>query len=160
MEDQTRYVAILRGSLERKENILNNLLEMTRQQEDYLKSTDFEMDIFNDMMDVKAQMIEELNTVDDGFEVTYERIGAYLKEHQGKFADTIREMQNRVREITRLSNALKAMEERNRQKLEQIFAKRQREVRGFRQGAKVVSNYYQSMSGAGIVNTSVVDQKK
>lgn len=160
MEEGRNYIRILRESLEKKERILHNLLDMTRQQEEYLAGSEFELDVFEEMLDVKNGMIEELNSVDDGFETVYERIREYLQSHQKELAEPIREMQNRVREITSLSVSLQALEERNRKKLEGIFASKQQEIKKFRQSSQMVNNYYQTMSGAGSYQPSFLDKKK
>ena len=160
MEEGRNYIRILRESLEKKERILRNLLDMTRQQEEYLAGSEFELDVFEEMLDVKNGMIEELNSVDDGFETVYERIREYLQSHQKELAEPIREMQNRVREITSLSVSLQALEERNRKKLEGIFASKQQEIKKFRQSSQMVNNYYQTMSGAGSYQPSFLDKKK
>lgn len=160
MEEERNYIRILRESLEKKERILHNLLDMTRQQEEYLAGSEFELDVFEEMLDVKNGMIEELNSVDDGFETVYERIREYLQSHQKELAEPIREMQNRVREITSLSVSLQALEERNRKKLEGVFASKQQEIKKFRQSSQMVNNYYQTMSGAGSYQPSFLDKKK
>lgn len=160
MEEGRNYIQILRESLEKKERILHNLLDMTRQQEEYLAGSEFELDVFEEMLDVKNGMIEELNSVDDGFETVYERIREYLQSHQKELAAPIREMQNRVREITSLSVSLQALEERNRKKLEGVFASKQQEIKKFRQSSQMVNNYYQTMSGAGSYQPSFLDKKK
>ena len=160
MEEGRNYIRILRESLETKERILHNLLDMTRQQEEHLAGSEFELDVFEEMLDVKNGMIEELNSVDDGFETVYERIREYLQSHQKELAEPIREMQNRVREITSLSVSLQALEERNRKKLEGVFASKQQEIKKFRQSSQMVNNYYQTMSGAGSYQPSFLDKKK
>lgn len=160
MEEERNYIRILRESLEKKERILHNLLDMTRQQEEYLAGSEFELDVFEEMLDVKNGMIEELNSVDDGFETVYERIREYLQSNQKELAEPIREMQNRVREITSLSVSLQALEERNRKKLEGVFASKQQEIKKFRQSSQMVNNYYQTMSGAGSYQPSFLDKKK
>ncbi len=160
MESQSRYISILRDSLEKKERLLNNLLDMTEQQAEYLKGEEFDMEVFDDMLDVKAEMLSELERADDGFESSYERIGAYMKEHTRELSEEIKEMQNRVREITRLSMAIQALEERNRAKLETIFSKKQQEYSGYKRGTQVVSNYYQNMTGASAYSSVMLDKKK
>lgn len=158
--EEIRYIQILRESLEKKERILHNLLDMTKQQEDYLSGEEFEMDVFDEMLDVKSGMIEELNSVDDGFEFMYGRIREYLQIHRKELESPIREMQNRVREITRLSVSLQALEERNKKKLESIFASKQQEIKKFRQSSQMVNNYYQTMSGVNSYQSAFLDQKK
>lgn len=160
MENHKRDIDIIKECLGKKERILNNLLEMTNQQAEYLAGPGFDMDVFDQMIDVKDEMIDELDTVDDGFEATYERIGAYLKQNQESHALDIRDMQNRIREITRLSVSLQALEERNRAALEKVLAGKNKEIHSFRKGSEMVNNYFQAMSGYGMAGTSTLDKKK
>lgn len=159
MNSERHYISILRDSLEKKERILNNLYNMTQQQADYLNNTEFEPDVFNEMMDVKAQMIDELDTVDSGFESMYGSVREYLKAHSKDCATEILELQNRIREIMRLSMNLQALEERNRVKLEKIFSSKSSEIKHFRQNNEKVSQYYHTMTGAGVNNFSILDKK-
>lgn len=160
MEEGTRYIQILRGSLEKKERLLNNLLEITKQQSECIQKTEFDMDEFDELMNIKQEMIDELNAVDDGFESIFERIRDFLKEHKQQFASQIIEMQNRIREITNLSVSLQALEERNRKRLEVVFAQKQREINQHRKSNNAVNNYYNTMTGVGMGNSVFFNKSK
>ena len=159
MAEETRYIHILRESLKKKERLLYNLQEITKQQADYIDGTVFEPEVFDELMDVKDQMIDELMDIEDGFAPMYERILVYMQEHQKELADDIREMQNRIREITTLSASIQALEERNRQKLEVIFGKQQQEIQQKRRSTEVANSYFQSMAGSAY-QMSMLDTKK
>ena len=159
MAEETRYIHILRESLKKKERLLYNLQEITKQQADYIDGTSFEPEVFDELMDVKDQMIDELMDIEDGFAPMYERIRVYMQENQKELADDIREMQNRIREITTLSASIQALEERNRQKLEVIFGKQQQEIQQKRRSTEVANSYFQSMAGSAY-QMSMLDTKK
>lgn len=159
MAEETRYIHILRESLKKKERLLYNLQEITKQQADYIDGTAFEPEVFDELMDVKEQMIDELMDIEDGFAPMYERIRIYMQENQKELADDIREMQNRIREITTLSASIQALEERNRQRLEVIFSKQQQDIQQKKRNTEIVNTYYQSMAGSAY-QTSMLDTKK
>lgn len=160
MDEGMRYTKILRESLEKKERLLNNLLDITKQQAEYINSSEFELDVFEELMDVKTEMIEELDGIDEGFQAVYDRIRVYLKAHQTDQKEMIAEMQNRVREITRLSVAIQTQEERNRSRLEVIFSQKKQDINTFRKTSQVVNNYYNSMTGMGSSQSVFFNKKK
>ena len=111
-------------------------------------------------MDVKDQMLEELDTLEEGFETIYERVRETLLSHQAEYAGDIREMQNRIREIVSLGAKLRALEERNRTKLESILGTRQQEIKKYQQSSQIANQYYQNMAGGSLNRLSLLDQKK
>ncbi|MCR4717798.1 MAG: hypothetical protein K5656_11535 [Lachnospiraceae bacterium] len=160
MQDNDRNLKILRDSMDKKERILNNLISMTEQQADYLASDEFEFDVFEDMMNTKDLMIDELNSVDNGFESVYNRVRDELKAHPELYKNEIRDLKNCIREITSLSVELQALEERNKNRLEQFFLSKRGEITGYRRATNKVNAYYQTMTGANSVVDSMMDRKK
>lgn len=160
MQEETRYIQILRESLSKKERLLHNLLEITKQQSDYINGKEFDIDVFNDLMDVKEEMIQELNAVEDAFESLYDRIRVYLMEHKETLANEIVEMQNRIREITNLSVSIQALEERNKQRLEVIFNSKRQEINNLKKSTRMVNNYYNAMTGSGVDKSMYFNKKK
>ena len=160
MQEETRYIQILRESLSKKERLLHNLLEITKQQSDYINGKEFDIDVFNDLMDVKEEMINELNAVEDAFESLYARIRTYLAEHKDELANEIVEMQNRIREITNLSVSIQATEERNKQRLEVIFNTKRQEINNLKKSTGMVNNYYNAMTGNGMEQSMYFNKKK
>jgi 4-diphosphocytidyl-2C-methyl-D-erythritol kinase len=55
---------------------------------------------------------------------------------------------------------LQALEQRNKNKLEQIFTMKRGEISGYRRATSQVNAYYQAMSGMGIDDISTMDHKK
>ena len=160
MEEGMRYIRILKESLQKKERILKNLLELTRQEEDYINNPEFDLDVFDELIAVKQDVINELDKVDEGFEVTYERIGAYLNEHKKEFSSSIAELQNQIRKITSLSVSIQKLEEQNRVKLQDIFAKKQQEINKMQKSNKAVGNYIDIMSGSSTGQSMLFNAKK
>ena len=160
MQDTIRNIKILRDCMTRKENILNNLIDMTREQEAYLSGDEFDIDVFDGMIDAKNLMLDGLNSVDNGFENVYNRVRDELKSNPAPYADEIRDLKNCIREITSLSMQLQALEERNKNRLEQIFSNRRAEITGYKRASNHVSAYYQTMSGNVAGLNSIMDKKK
>ena len=160
MQETIRNIKILRDCMTRKENILNNLIDMTREQEAYLSGDEFDVDVFDGMIDAKNLMLDELNSVDNGFENVYNRVRDELKDNSSSYADEIRDLKNCIREITSLSMQLQALEERNRSRLEKIFSSKQVEITGYKRASNQVSAYYQTMTGNSAALNSIVDKKK
>lgn len=160
MQEETRYIQILRESLSKKERLLHNLLEITKQQSDYISGKEFDLDVFNDLMDVKDEMIQELNAVEDAFESLYDRVREFLAAHKEELASEIVEMQNRIREITNLSVSIQALEERNKQQMEVIFNTKRQEINSLKKSTRMVNNYYNAMTGSGVDKSMYFNKKK
>lgn len=160
MAEERTYIKALRENLTKKERLLYNLYDITKQQQTYLSAEQFEYDVFEELMDVKDQMLEELDTLEEGFETIYERVRETLHSHQAEYAGDIREMQNRIREIVSLGAKLRALEERNRTKLESILGTRQQEIKKYQQSSQIANQYYQNMAGGSLNRLSLLDQKK
>ena len=160
MQDTIRDIKILRDSMSRKERILNNLIDMTREQEAYLSTDEFDMDVFDGMLDAKNLMLDELNSVDNGFENVYNRVRDSLKADPSLYSEEIRDLKNCIREITGLGMQLQALEERNRNRLEQIFSSKRAEITGYKRASNHVSAYYQTMTGSIAGMNSFMDKKK
>ena len=118
------------------------------------------MDTFDQAMEEKDKLIEELSRLDDGFETLYAQVKRELEENRAFYAEPIKGLQNQIRQITELSNSIQAKEARNKKLVEDYFAKKRGELKQGRQRSKAAYDYYKSMSGAGLRDTSIWDSKQ
>lgn len=161
MDTGRGYVDVLRESLSRKERILHNIIDVTRSQTELLKAESFDVDAFDSTIDLKSGMIDELDSVDDGFEATYEEMGTWLRDHSSEYSAEIREMQNRIREITALSGQLQSLEKRNQTLMDTVVKGRNRQIGQMRRSTRQVSNYYKTMNGQiGVTGSALFNKKK
>ena len=69
-------------------------------------------------------------------------------------------MQNLIRKVTDLGVEIRALEERNRSKLEVRFADQKKEMRQVKTSNKAASTYYKAMANPQNTDSYFMDQKK
>lgn len=160
MEHTASYMQVLEESLARKSQVLQALLELSKQQTELAEADEFDMDAFTTLMEQKDALLEQLQALDSGFQKIYEGVKAELTEHREQYADPIRRIQTQIRKVTDLGVELQTLEERNRAKLEQKFSRQQQELRQVKTSNKVANAYYKNMSKLQNMDAYFLDQKK
>lgn len=150
---------IMVESLSKKINILEKLLEYTKEQERLLEEEEFSMEEFSGLLDKKGELIDVLNTMDQGFEQVYERMEEEIKGKKEEHAHGILLMQQRIKTITDLSIKLQELEYKNKEKIEVQFSKKRNEIKTFRQSKDNVNKYYRVMSKTQVVDSAFLDKK-
>lgn len=159
MAGNSNYLMIMVESLSKKIEILEQLLEYTEEQETLLDEEEFRMEEFSKLLDKKGELIDVLNTMDQGFEQVYERIQEELKGKKEEHAHEILLMQQRIKNITNLSIKLQELEYKNKEKIEVQFSKKKNEIKTFRQSKDNVNKYYRVMSKTQVVDSAFLDKK-
>ena len=150
---------IMVESLSKKIDILEKLLEYTKEQERLLEEEEFSMEEFSGLLDKKGELIDVLNTMDQGFEQVYERMEEEIKGKKEEHAHEILLMQQRIKKITDLSIKLQELEYKNKEKIEVQFSKKRNEIKTFRQSKDNVNKYYRVMSKTQVVDSAFLDKK-
>ena len=155
------YVDIMLQSLKKKVTVLNQIIELNRQQKILLDDPNLPPESLEQNLSDKDQMIRKLNELDEGFEELYNRVKDELQAQRAQYVSQISQMQDLIKEITEKSAMIQTQELRNKEKAMQKFSSIREQVKGVRNSQKVVKQYYQNMmkqnsySGA-----SVVDNRK
>lgn len=157
--ENSNYLMIMVESLSKKIEILEKLLEYTKGQERLLEKEEFSMEGFSELLDKKGELIDVLNTMDQGFEQVYERMEEEIKGKKEEHAHEILLMQQRIKNITDLSIKLQELEYKNKEKIEVQFSKKRNEIKTFRQSKDNVNKYYRVMSKTQVVDSAFLDKK-
>lgn len=158
---ETAYVSILVKSLEDKLSVLNRISELNRQQKILLQDPNVLPEELEQNMEYKANLVKELERLDEGFEVTFEHVRAALDENRQQYAEEIAHMQELIKAITDKTNSIQTQEIRNRDSAKNKFNQIRNQVRGVRNSQKVVNQYYQNMrQQRGVATNQVFDDKK
>lgn len=155
----SNYLMIMVEALSKKIQILEQLMSYTEEQEALLENEDWSMEEFQQLLDEKGELIDTLNTMDQGFEQVYERIQEELNEKKEVHATEILLMQQHIKVITDLSVKLQELEYKNKEKIETQFSKKRNEIKNFRQSKDSVNKYYRVMSKTQIVDSAFLDKK-
>ena len=159
MSGNSNYLMMMVESLSKKIGILEQLMEYTKEQETLLEEEELNMEEFQQLLDKKGELIEVLNTMDQGFEQVYERIEEEINGKKEKYTTEILLMQQRIKVITDLSVKLQELEYKNKEKIEVYFSKKRNEIKNFRQSKDNVNKYYRVMSNTQIVDSAFLDKK-
>ena len=111
-------------------------------------------------MQYKANLVDQLNLLDSGFEKLFNRVRDALNNNRDLYTSEIRRMQELIKDITALLNTVQTQEVRNREEVTRKFASVREQVKGVRNSQKVVNQYYQNMMKRGNVAPQFFDNKK
>ena len=112
----TDYLELLEESLIKKIKVLDKIGEFNLKQKDVFTTFSEKPDLekFDQFIEEKDKLIEELNLLDDGFEALYARVAETLKSDKEGNAPRIKRLQNLICEITDKSSSLQAQEAENK----------------------------------------------
>lgn len=155
------YVDIMLQSLKKKVTVLNQIIELNRQQKILLDDPNLPPESLEQNLSDKDQMIRKLNELDEGFEELYNRVKDELQAQRAQYVSQISQMQDLIKEITEKSAMIQMQELRNKEKAMQKFSGIREQVKGVRNSQKVVKQYYQNMMKQNsYTGASVVDNRK
>lgn len=154
------YISILCQSLEKKEQILQMIIEKNKEQRIILTDKAQPPERLEENLKEKGDLIERLNQLDEGFEQVYNRVRDILNKEKESYKEEIRRMQELIRSITDKSATVQAQEQRNKDLAEKKFASVKKEIRQVRTSNKVASQYYKNMTNTNTVDAQYLDSKK
>lgn len=158
---EQNYITIMIQSLEEKIAVLDHIIEMNKEQKAILSEEKFLADAFDQNTDIKAGLIQTLNRLDDGFQSVYEHVKKMLHTEDGKKknASQIKTMQSLITQITEKSVEIQAQESRNKELVEQIFAREKIQIKKSKKGSKAAIDYYRTMNRGNIAMPHFMDEK-
>ena len=154
------YLQILEQSLDKKINVLNRIIEQDQIQLGQLQDPNLDPDDFDQTVEKKAKLIEELELLDDGFEQVFARVKDEIGDRKEAYKTEIRQMQEKIRQITAKSMEIQTQEARNKNLMEQKFNSIHKQVKEIRQSQKVVNQYYRNMMKNTYADPQFLDNKK
>lgn len=159
-EDIISYIKILSESLEKKDKLLNQIIELTREQEAILNASDFDVTAFDMTMDAKQNLIEQLEQLDSGFENIYNRIKDEIVLNKEKYQSYIISMQNTIGNLTKKSVIIKALEEQNKIKVQTCLANQRQQIKQIKKSSQTAASYYKNMADQHHDQSYFLDKKK
>ena len=157
---QETYIQIMLQSLEKKSRVLDQIIQLNEQQKTVLESADSPVEDFDETVEKKSALIEQLEQLDSGFEKLYDRVREELRTNKDTYKDQIRKMQDYIRAVTDKSVQIQTQEARNKELMTSKFARVKKQARQVRTNFKATSSYYQSMSRTSVIDPQFMDDKK
>ena len=164
MENINVYITILSDSLRKKTDVLQNILDLTKEQGQILSESDIEkMDVdgFDRIVEKKYELLNEMQELDNGFDSVYKKIGKMLADNKDIYKSEILQMQNLIRTITNIGMEIESLEQKNKTKFNTYIRNKRHAINDFKQSNRVATSYYQNMSNQHRVwQSHFLDQKK
>ena len=153
------YIEILLQSLNKKEQVLKEIIRLDEVQKAQLEDEMCLVDDFDETVEAKSQCIEQLEQLDSGFQKVYDRASEELKENKEAHADEIRRMKELIRRLTDLSVEIQAQEARNKDLMVKKFADVKKKTRELRISGKAANEYYKNMMKINNIDPQFMDNK-
>lgn len=157
MENQLN---VLSESLDKKLEVLHEIQEYNIRQEKIFTAEKVDMSAFDEAVTEKERLINMLERLDEGFDTMYHKLAEQLKDNKERYADQIRALQDKIKAVLDLSVSIQAQEVRNKQLIEQYFAKERKGLQQNRKSSAVAYNYYRNASNTMNVQSQFLDSKQ
>ena len=154
------YLQILQDSLLKKYELLCKIEAKSLEQSEMLKNREIDLARIDLNMDEKAKLIDEVLSLDNGFESIYEKVRTQLVANKEQYKNQIAALQKLIEKVTAKSTAVQAIEARNKAQMDLFFSNQKRELRGKRNAMSVARDYYQNMNKVKHVSPQFLDRKK
>lgn len=158
--EKNEYIPIMLQSLKKKNRILDVIAQLNLRQKEELENPALDPDDFDKTIEEKAECIEELETLDAGFQELFEKVRGELNGNQEFYRSEIAEMQDYIRKLTEKSADIQVEEARNKELMRQKFASIRSQVKEVRKSQKVVNQYYKNMMKSNYIEPQFTDTKK
>ena len=156
----TSCLNILYDSLSKKLDVLEQIEKKSIEQSELIKDASVDLDLVDFNMDEKAKLIEEVLTLDNGFQGIFDKIRPQLLENKEMYKVQIKKLQELIEKVTEKSATIQAIEARNKAQMDIVFATQKKEVQTRRNAMSVARDYYQNMNKVKHVSPQFLDHKK
>ncbi len=156
----TNELQLLIEALEKKEGILQQILDKSKFQLEVTEQEDFDVERFDELVDDKAALLEEMTKLDEGFDRTYERIKEELLLHKDEHKKEIAALQKLISNGVDLGAQISATEGRTKDKLAVSLTRTKKDLAQKRVSSKIATDYYKSTNNLKHVDSFFLDKKK
>ena len=147
-------------SLRKKAAVLDEIIRQDDLQKDYLMDPECEVEKFDETVENKNRLIEQLTYLDSGFEKLYAQVAEELDGKKDEHATEIREMQSLIKSITDKSVMIQAQEARNKDLMMQKFGVIKKHARNVRANSKAITGYYRTMNPVNFMDPQFMEKKQ
>jgi hypothetical protein len=154
------YIQIMIESLEKKLAVLDSIMEVNKRQFECSTAQTFDVETYDEIMDEKGALIDEINRLDDGFTSTYELIRDEVQTNPDKYRDKVLELQRLVKEAVDKGVSVEAQEKRNKASMEAALGMKRQDIRKRRISNEAAMKYYKAVSKINNVDPQLMDKKK
>ncbi len=154
------YIQIMIDSLDKKLVLLDKIMEINKRQYEVSSVQPFDSQKYDEIMDEKGKLIDEINSLDEGFTSTYDIIKDEINAEPAKYRDKVLILQELVRKAVDKGVEVEVQEKRNRNSLEASISMTRKELQQKRISRNVALQYYKSSQKINNVDPQLMDKKK
>ncbi len=154
-----QYMNMLIECLEKKSRILDKLTELNQKQTELIQDETFSLNAFDELVEKKGLLIDDVLKLDSGFTGVYNKIGNTVAANPSAYKESLEKMQKLIEEVTDKSVSIQAEEERNKSLIETRFNREKSRIKSGRSQSKVAMDYYNSMNKLNNVDPQFWDKK-
>lgn len=154
------YIQIMIESLEKKLAVLDMVAELNKRQLEVSSAQPFDTEKYDEIMEEKGRLIDEINTLDEGFTSTYDLVKDEVNANPALYRDMVLKLQELVRKAVDKGVEVEVQEKRNKNSLEVSIAMSRKVLRQKRVSQNVALQYYKSSQKINNVDPQLMDKKK
>ena len=154
------YIQIMIESLEKKLAVLDRVAELNTRQIEASSAQPFDTEKYDEIMEEKGRLIDEINTLDEGFTSTYDLVKDEVNANPAPYRDMVLKLQELVRKAVDKGVEVEVQEKRNKNSLEASIAMSRKALRQKRVSQNVALQYYKSSQKINNVDPQLMDKKK
>ncbi len=154
------YIQIMIESLEKKLTVLDKIAEVNKRQYEVSSAQPFDTEQYDEVMDEKGKLIDEVNSLDEGFTSIYELVRDEVNANPAQYRDMVLKLQELVRKAVDKGVEIEVQEKRNKNSLEASMALSRKALRQKRVSQNVALQYYKSSQKINNVDPQLMDKKK
>lgn len=154
------YLQMLNSSLIRKVEILEELLELTEEQNLAFTNENSTFEVIEQCVEKKEPLIRQINEMDNGFDSVYSKIKDAVYKNKELYRSELQQLQESIVKVTELSVKIQTLEQNNKLKFEVFSNNKRQEIKQFKVSNKTVSTYYKNMTGKPQGESYFYDKKK
>ena len=158
--DNKTYINILSDTLVKKISVLDELIQITKIQDEFISENPFHMDKFEDTLPRKEKLIQQLSQLDNGFERVYEHVKEELTIKNMNHKEQIIHLQELISEVMEKSTKLQTLEMKNKNRLDLYLIEKKKVIKDYKVNSKTASSYYKHMANQHSGQSYFLDKKK
>lgn len=156
----TNELQLLKEVLEKKEKILQRILDKTTMQMELAGADSLDVERFDGLVDDKTELLAEMERLDEGFDSIYQRIREELPGQKDQYKMEITALQELIKSTVDLGAQIHTTEARTKDKLSGALLKSRRELAQKKVSARKVMDFYKTSNNLKYVDSFFLDQKK
>lgn len=154
------YISILKESLQKKIEVLDEILKLNELQKESVSEEKFNEEKFEESFERKDICIAELNKLDSGFESVFKHVKEKIDSNPEMYKADVEEFKKLISEITEKSMEVQLSEKRNEKLVFSKLSEERTKIRQSKNANKVATDYYKNMSKVNVIEPQFLDKKK